>query len=224
MLWCWESGVSDVMFWCKDEWCDWCDTVVLGEWCDSVMLGKWCGQYDTVVLGEWCDVVLVSDGMFWCKDKWCDWCDTVVLGELCEWGDALVLGWVVWFMWHCGAGWVMWCCDVGWVVNGMLQCWASDVSSVILWWWVNDVMWCLVSGMNVVTLWCWVSDMMVWCWMSRFPYFKGRWYLHVRGFNNPRRMTWTIWPLKMKVIQSFNQEPLTQQYNVTSEKNGIFHA
>jgi hypothetical protein len=146
----------------------------------------WCEWYDTMVLGEWCDVVL---------------------GEWCEWGDALVLEWVVLTMW-CGVGWVVWCCDVGWVVNEILQCWASDVSIVILWCWVNDVMWCLVSGVNDVTLWCWVSSS---------PYFKGRWHLHLRGFNNPRRMTWIIWPLKMKVIQSFNQEPLTQKYNVTPE-------
>lgn len=33
--------VSDVMFWCKDEWCEWYDAVVLGEWCDAVVLGEW---------------------------------------------------------------------------------------------------------------------------------------------------------------------------------------
>ena len=70
-----------------------------------------------------------------------------MLGEWCEWGDALVLGWVMLMMW-CDAGWVMCCCDVGWVVNGMLHCWARDVSVVILRCWVNDVMWCLVSGVS----------------------------------------------------------------------------
>lgn len=60
MLWCWESGISNVMFWYENEWCDWCDTVLLGEWCDAVVLGKWCGWYDIVVLGEWHDGVVLD--------------------------------------------------------------------------------------------------------------------------------------------------------------------